>query len=812
MPIIVDNEITRRTKTTRAQREIFRTEQMRPEDTRFVYSDGELCQIYDRSIIHNLKTVDVTIHSTPLTEAMRRMKKAMNQCSRMMDDKLCEFTVYIIDDSNHVLHAKFHRSIIDIRCWANLESLLIAAYNDLKQGHETGVEPKWHFDAHARADTMYQVSDEYEEDKKFWQAYVQPLKRFAYTQRSNISIGKKTTNRIAITLSSNDRQKLQQAAAEMNISESHLYIGISALLLRNLIDREYLSLSLPVHGTYLNHELGMTSNVLPLLLHLPEDAKIHEVLLQITKETKSILKHQRYRIEDILQLANYSANDSFGPHVNIMLYDHEDVKSISSRLLVLLGSAHNADQAKMSVAKMNLLPEVERNLLLYTWNQTTVAYSPTCCLHQLFEQQVERDSQATALKYKGETLSYAELNAQANKLAHYLIAKGIKPDDRVALCVERSIAMLVAMLGILKAGGAYVPLDPVYSSQRLTNILQDADPIFLLADTTGHRALGDYQVTVVDLDKSLPVDLSIKNPDATILGITPTHLAYVIYTSGSTGTPKGVMVEHQQAALLLQSVYDKFDFNKQDRWCLFHSFSFDFSVWEIWGALCYGSELSIASYDTARSTDKFYNWICTNGISVLNQTPSAFRMFMRAKNISPRSDKLRYILFGGEALDPVMIRKWYDEFSESQTVFVNMYGPTETVVFATSWICENTISENSLVPIGRPLPNKRIYLLDTHSEPVPLGAEGELYIGGAGIARGYLNRPALNVERFLPDPFSNNPAARMYRTGDLARYLSDGNLVYLGRNDQQVKIRGFRIELGEIEAHLVAHPQVCEAI
>ncbi|XP_055306353.1 uncharacterized protein LOC129570681, partial [Sitodiplosis mosellana] len=464
------------------------------------------------------------------------------------------------------------------------------------------------------------------------------------------------------------------------------------------------------------------------------------------------------------------------------------------------------------VRALTVMPVEERTLLLHTWNQTMVSDSPDFCLHQLFESQVERDGQAIAVECMGETLSYTELNTQSNQLAHYLIARGVKPDDLIAICVDRSIKMIIAILGILKAGGTYVPLDPAYPSQRLTNILLDANPIVLLVDAEGRKAIGVHKISVVDLDQPLSADSSIDNPDAIKLALTPNHLAYIIYTSGSTGTPKGVMVEHHHVVQTVLSVHDKLNFNSPDKWCLFHSISFDVSVWEIWGALCYGSQLSIVPYNTIRSADDFYDWICARGITVLNQTPSAFKMLMRAKNISSRPDRLQYVILAGEAVDPLILRDWNAKHAKKQTVLANLYGPTETVIFTTSWICDKIISDNSLIPIGRPLPNKRIYLLDSHGEPVLLGAEGEIYIGGTGVSRGYLNRPELTAERFLPDPFSDDSTARMYRTGDRARYLPDGNLVYLGRTDQQVKIRGFRIEPGEIEAHLVEHPQVHESV
>ncbi|XP_055297444.1 uncharacterized protein LOC129565992 [Sitodiplosis mosellana] len=488
----------------------------------------------------------------------------------------------------------------------------------------------------------------------------------------------------------------------------------------------------------------------------------------------------------------------------ICAYMQQALESLADAL------THDSQQP---VRRLTVIPPEERALLLHGFNPTDVAYSPARCLHQLFEMQVEFDAQAVAVECNGEFLSYSELNAQANQLAHYLIAKGVNSDDLIGLCAEPSITMIVAMLGILKAGGAYVPLDPAYPSQRLTNILQDANPKFLLADATGQKALGDHQVPVVDLCTSLPADLSIDNPDAVKLGVTPSHLAYVIYTSGSTGTPKGVMVEHQHVVQQMVDNQNTFDFNKQDKMCVISSMGFDSSVWEIWSAFFIGCQLSIVPFNIIRSADKLYEWICASGITVLSQTPSAFKMLMRAENISSRSHKLRYIILGGEAFDPLILRDWHEKNPESQTVLVNMYGPTETIIDATSWICDIETSEKLLVvPIGRPLPSYRIYLLDAYGDPVPLGAEGEMYVGGVCVARGYLNRSELTAERFLPDPYSDNPAARMYRSGDRARHLPDGNLIYMGRIDQQVKIRGFRIELGEIEARLVEHHQVHEAV
>ncbi|NHB90366.1 non-ribosomal peptide synthetase, partial [Photorhabdus tasmaniensis] len=464
------------------------------------------------------------------------------------------------------------------------------------------------------------------------------------------------------------------------------------------------------------------------------------------------------------------------------------------------------------VRQLEILPEAERTLLLKTWNVTETASPDQLCIHQLFEQQVAKAPDAPALVYEDQLFSYAELNARANRLAHQLIALGVVPEQRVAICVSRSPAMVVAVLAVLKAGGAYVPLDPVYTGERLAHILTDAAPAILLADNPGRDALNEQTLaalTVLDPNNTLS-DQPDVNPQ--VPELTSRHLAYVIYTSGSTGMPKGVMVEHRNILRLFEATESWYHFNRQDIWCLLHSIAFDFSVWELWGALRYGAKLVLVPHAIARSPQELHQFVCQHGITVLNQTPSAFKAFIASYVDNPLPDQLRYIIFGGEALDPGMLRPWYRLREETSPRLVNMYGITETTVHVTYRVLNHDDVAQITSPIGTRIPDLTLYLLDKYGQPVPLGTIGELYVGGAGVARGYLNRPELTVERFLVDPFSDNPDARMYRTGDLARYLSDGNLEFLGRNDQQVKIRGFRIEPGEIEARLIEHPAVRESV
>ncbi|RFS88732.1 non-ribosomal peptide synthetase [Serratia marcescens] len=482
----------------------------------------------------------------------------------------------------------------------------------------------------------------------------------------------------------------------------------------------------------------------------------------------------------------------------------EQMLRATQHLLMLLNDAVRAGSHRRTIGELNLVSEEERTQLLQSLNHTVASHSPAACLHRLFEAQVKRTPDATAMTYGDDSLTYAELNTWANRWAHRLVELGVQPDSLVALCAGRGLPMLAGLLGILKAGGAYVPLDPAYSGERLQYILADSAPVLLLADELGRQALGGCEVPVLALEQPL----TGKSDALQDVEVRPSHLAYVIYTSGSTGKPKGVMVEHRQVARLFSATNAWFNFSAADKWCLFHSFAFDFSVWEIWGAWLYGGQLFIVPQEIARSAPDFYHFVCRSGITVLNQTPSAFKAFIQAQAHSEARHQLREIVFGGEMLKPSDLAPWFARPENRQTRLVNMYGITETTVHVTYRPLSAQDTAIVASPIGCRIPDLRLYLLGADGEPVPMGAIGELYVGGEGVARGYLNRPELTAERFLEDPFNRAPGARMYRTGDLARYLPGGDIEYLGRNDQQVKIRGFRIECGEVEAQLSADPRV----
>ncbi|WP_438332860.1 non-ribosomal peptide synthase/polyketide synthase [Burkholderia pseudomallei] len=515
-----------------------------------------------------------------------------------------------------------------------------------------------------------------------------------------------------------------------------------------------------------------------------------------------------------LTLSLQEAGDDIVGHLNYAsaLFDESTVRRYVTYWRRLL-EGMTAGAADQTIVGLPLLDEAERKQVVYEWNATERDYPIEQCIHQLFEAQVDRKPEAIALTFDGQRLGYAELNARANRLAHYLQARGVGPDRLVALCAERGIEMVVGLLAILKAGGAYVPLDPAYASDRLRGIVEDSQPALVLADAVGRAALGelDGALPVIDLETDALRwrEMPATNPEVASQHVH--HLAYVIYTSGSTGRPKGVMVEHAQVVRLFGATQAWFGFDERDVWTLFHSYGFDFSVWEMWGALLHGGRLVIVPTEVTRTPSAFFALLCAEGVTVLNQTPSAFQALMSAQeereeaagNIERANvvaHRLRYVIFGGEALEPRTLASWYARHGE-RTQLVNMYGITETTVHVTycALRAEDAMRLGAS-PIGVRIPDLQLYVLDDRREPVPMGVTGELYVGGAGVARGYLNRPELTRERFIDDPFV--AGGRLYRTGDLARWRTDGSLEYLGRNDFQVKIRGFRIELGEIEAQL----------
>ncbi|MDQ1039021.1 amino acid adenylation domain-containing protein/non-ribosomal peptide synthase protein (TIGR01720 family)/FkbM family methyltransferase [Streptomyces sp. V3I8] len=469
-------------------------------------------------------------------------------------------------------------------------------------------------------------------------------------------------------------------------------------------------------------------------------------------------------------------------------------------------SAEQFPALELSVLSDALCREV-----LTEWNRTPSAAPVARTVHEWFQETAAAAPEAVAVEFEDRRLSYGELNVRANRLARHLRGLGVGPGVLVALCLSRSEHLVVAVLAVLKAGGAYVPVDPASPADRVGHILIDSAPRLLVTDGALPDGLAVPSVPVVDVRADADRWAALAEDDVTGTEVGPSDLAYVIYTSGSTGVPKGVMVEHHHVVRLFTSTDDQFRFDERDVWTLFHSFAFDFSVWEIWGALLHGGRLVVVPQAITRNPQDFYRLLCTSGVTVLNQTPTAFRQLVAVQAEDAEPHAVRVVVFGGEALDVASLKPWLRRPVNKNTQLVNGYGITETTVFVTFHPLTEADVDRPVSPIGQRIADLCTYVLDRHGRPVPVGVVGELYIGGAGVTRGYLNRPELTAERFLEDPFREESGARMYRSGDLVRLLPGGSLEYLGRNDDQVKIRGFRIELGEIEARLAEHPGIQDA-
>ncbi len=667
----------------------------------------------------------------------------------------------------------------------------------------------------------------------------------------NTFSGKRQSLRLPDTLYT----ELEKAGRTTGCTMHQLLLGAFFVVLYKYCGQEDIVVGTPAAGRSRpewEHLLGMFVNTLALRAY-PEGRQTFRTFLEQVKEASiNALKHQDYPFEllvDRLDLKRTpGANPLFGlmfsflqdpakPQLDGVLADPLNTLPITCKFDILLEAVQqdhsitlnleyrtelfrdttmaafldhytrllqrfNLNLDKPLAAIDILSPEEEQQLLTSNGKESIAAY-PDCTLHSLFEAQVRRVPEKTALVWQHETLTYAALNRRAEQLAAavrpVLAATG---NPVVAVLLDRSPEMIIALLGILKAGGTYLPIDPDYPADRIQYMLDDSRAGLLITASAGVVVAG-YAGQTIAMDQLDP--LAVYTPVAVDSG----DLAYIIYTSGSTGQPKGVMIEHRNVVQLFFNDRPLFDFTENDTWTMFHAYCFDFSVWEMYGALLFGGKLVLVPKATAQSAGDFLHLLQEQRVTVLNQTPGAFyNLSAAAADSFARVDTLRYVIFGGEALKPGKLRYWYEQYPSCK--LINMYGITETTVHVTYKVITGQEINLNASNIGKPLPTLSLLVLDQDGRLVPQGAAGELYVGGAGLARGYLNKPELSKERFIDHPYV--PGEKLYRTGDLARIGAGGDFEYLGRKDLQVKIRGFRIELGEIESKLLLHTAVKDTL
>ena len=618
-------------------------------------------------------------------------------------------------------------------------------------------------------------------------------------------------------------------------------------------------------GAEAKDAIGLYINTIPVRVKLSEDTPVLTILkdlrsqwlaLRAVENTplafvkshsqvaasqplfETLLVFEKYRLDDAMrsqggtwgnrrvelhELTNFpitlaaydGANLSFKMEFDRRRITEEAIRRMLGHLHCLLEGI--AAEPKGTIGDLELLNTAEERTLVVGFNQheqprgnPQIPLDGGATLHELFEEQVRQQPLHVVLTCDGISLTYAEMNRQANRLARRLIHMGVGPDSLVGLSLERSSNLVIAILAVLKAGGAYVPIDLAYPAERLRFIVDDAQAMVLVTETKLAPSLPSTTAKVICVDEPSALENSSELDENPCTGSRADNLAYVIYTSGTTGKPKGTLITHRNVVRLFASTEHWFHFNHTDVWTLFHSSAFDFSVWEIWGALLYGGRLVVVPFLTSRSPESFYELLQREQVTVLNQTPSAFRQLIQVDESKVADNlALRYVIFGGEALEMESLRPWFARHGDKKPQLVNMYGITETTVHVTYRPLSQTDLGSGSV-IGIPIPDLQLYILDSRKRPVPIAVPGEMYVGGAGLARGYLRRPDLTEQKFVPNHFTAGSTCKLYRTGDLARFLPGKEIEYLGRIDDQVKIRGFRIELGEIESVLRQHPEIRE--
>ncbi|MEU6484913.1 amino acid adenylation domain-containing protein [Streptomyces sp. NPDC046887] len=809
--------------------------------------------------------LDVSREPDPEAAVRRWTAADLERPVDLAEDDLFTFALFTLAPGRHVWYRRHHHIALDGRSTHLVARRVAEVYSAMAADTPVPEAPGSSLAELIASDAAYRGSETFERDRAFWAEELAGRPEAAGLADQPTRYPSTPLLRSTAVLGAEEAEAIRDLARESGAAWPIVIIAAQALYLHRVTGRTDVVLALPVAarpGGHPDQVPGMVANVVPLRLTVRPDATLAELLAHTSRRMRGALRHQRYRYEDLVRDTGGLAGGArlVGPRVNLIMSDtaldfggagstvrnlaigHDDDLTLvvdnragglrlefnanpdlysadeldrhRARLCALLRAFGRADPDR-PVGLLDIATEDERRQVLVEWNGDAPAAEPAT-LPALFEQRVRETPDARALTLGTEHLTYAELNARANALARHLVDGGAGPGRFVGLVLPRSADLVVALLAVVKTGAAYVPIDPAYPADRIAYTVSDVELVLAVTDRRSQSLLPDGTARVVLDDTGTaqrvgarpPTDLTDADRLSPLLPATP---AYVIYTSGSTGRPKGVVVSHQNVVRLFSATDHWFRFGADDVWTLFHSTAFDFSVWELWGPLLHGGRLVVVPYDVSRSPGSFLRLLADEGVTVLNQTPSAFYQLSQAD----REDRgtsgrlaLRYVVFGGEALDLGRLADWYERHPDDSPVLVNMYGITETTVHVSHLPLDRDAAAAGVGSlIGQGIPDLRVYLLDTALRPVPPGVTGELYVAGGGVAQGYHKRPALSAERFVADPFAGD-GTRMYRTGDLARWHEGGVLEYLARADNQVKIRGFRIETGEIVAALSACPGV----
>ncbi|AIO84321.1 D-alanine--poly(phosphoribitol) ligase, subunit 1 [Burkholderia pseudomallei HBPUB10303a] len=814
--------------------------------------------------------IDFSGSAHPHDSAWRYMRTAFDTAFAL-DGLLCDFRIVRESPSRTYWMYRCHHLVADGQSVSMICRMIVDLYNRRASADMARIEPTPSYFDSLDDDRKYAESSRYERDAQFWQDKFSSLPPPLLSSRSSEAAARPASfpdGQVNLTIERAKYDRLGRIAEASGCTIVHVMFGVLALYFSRAYQVDEVVIGMPVHNRSTAQQkraIGMFASVVPIRIPVDGNERFVSLLNGVSAELRHCYRHQRFPIAELnrrlglvrtgrrqlfdltlsfekfpldfyigdvklgltsmrhrfeqtpitVNVQDYHEDQDLVMQFNydVNAFSHAEVDNIGTRIGGLLDALieHHDD---MPVGMLPLLDEAERKQVVYAWNATERDYPIEQCIHQLFEAQVDRKPEAIALTFDGQRLGYAELNARANRLAHYLQARGVGPDRLVALCAERGIEMVVGLLAILKAGGAYVPLDPSHPPERLRRMLDDTNPVAVLVDDIGADALASFESHVAARSPRVHLSRDIAQWRACNPANPPTpreraarRLAYVIYTSGSSGEPKGVMNEHRGVVNRLWWMQQTYALDERDAVLQKTPFSFDVSVWEFFWPLMSGARLVIAKPEGHKDPAYLSELIDRERVTTLHFVPSMLQAFLEDEGAARGCGSVKRVMCSGEALPPSLVKRFYRCLPDAR--LHNLYGPTEAAVDVTAWACDAEEGGAS-VPIGRPIANTRIYILDGYGQPVPRGVAGELYIGGVQVARGYLNRPELTRERFVDDPFV--AGGRLYKTGDLARWRTDGSLEYLGRNDFQVKIRGFRIELGEIEAQLAKVAGVRETV
>ncbi|WP_438328582.1 amino acid adenylation domain-containing protein [Burkholderia pseudomallei] len=814
--------------------------------------------------------IDFSGSAHPHDSAWRYMRTAFDTAFAL-DGLLCDFRIVRESPSRTYWMYRCHHLVADGQSVSMICRMIVDLYNRRASADMARIEPTPSYFDSLDDDRKYAESSRYERDAQFWQDKFSSLPPPLLSSRSSEAAARPASfpdGQVNLTIERAKYDRLGRIAEASGCTIVHVMFGVLALYFSRAYQVDEVVIGMPVHNRSTAQQkraIGMFASVVPIRIPVDGNERFVSLLNGVSAELRHCYRHQRFPIAELnrrlglvrtgrrqlfeltlsfekfpldfyigdvklgltsmrhrfeqtpitVNVQDYHEDQDLVMQFNydVNAFSHAEVDNIGTRIGGLLDALieHHDD---MPVGMLPLLDEAERKQVVYAWNATERDYPIEQCIHQLFEAQVDRKPEAIALTFEGQRLSYAELNARANRLAHYLQGRGVGPDRLVALCAERGIEMVVGLLAILKAGGAYVPLDPSHPPERLRRMLDDTNPVAVLVDDIGADALASFESHVAARSPRVHLSRDIAQWRACSPANPPTpreraarRLAYVIYTSGSSGEPKGVMNEHRGVVNRLWWMQQTYALDERDAVLQKTPFSFDVSVWEFFWPLMSGARLVIAKPEGHKDPAYLSELIDRERVTTLHFVPSMLQAFLEDEGAVRGCGSVKRVMCSGEALPPSLVKRFYRCLPDAR--LHNLYGPTEAAVDVTAWACDAEEGGAS-VPIGRPIANTRIYVLDGYGQPVPRGVAGELYIGGVQVARGYLNRPELTRERFVDDPFV--AGGRLYKTGDLARWRTDGSLEYLGRNDFQVKIRGFRIELGEIEAQLAKVAGVRETV